>query len=174
MPCACVESSYYFRQIRRMVVKSTCRVLLLLVAGLVAVSAQAQYGITPIKHVIVIFQENRTPDNLFQGLCTANGGVPGCTPTGTAGTYDIASTYMDAAGQTIPLTPVGLATNFDLDHSHGGPKLNGTISGWDFQYKNQGISGKLGVNVPAGCGANILQAATRSGQRGSNGHPGGS
>jgi phospholipase C len=139
-----------------MVVKSTCRVLLLLVAGLVAVSAQAQYGITPIKHVIVIFQENRTPDNLFQGLCTANGGVPGCTPTGTAGTYDIASTYMDAAGQTIPLTPVGLATNFDLDHSHGGPKLNGTISGWDFQYKNQGISGKLGVNVPAGCGANIF------------------
>src|SRR5215469_14897664 len=24
---------------------------------------------TPLKHVVVIFQENRTPDNLFQGLC---------------------------------------------------------------------------------------------------------
>src|SRR5262249_33108183 len=24
---------------------------------------------TPFKHVVVIFQENRTPDNLFQGLC---------------------------------------------------------------------------------------------------------
>ena len=31
-----------------------------------------------IQHVVIIFQENRTPDNLFQGLCSANGGVSGC------------------------------------------------------------------------------------------------
>ena len=62
--------------------KSSLTVLLLLVTGLSAASsAQAQYGSTPIKHVIVIFQENRTPDNLFQGLCTANAGVPGCSTT---------------------------------------------------------------------------------------------
>ena len=109
--------------------KLPLRVFSLLTAVLVAISASAQYGSTPIKHVIVIFQENRTPDNLFQGLCTANGGVPGCTPSGTGGTYDIVSTYVNTQNQTVPLQPVGLATNFDLDHSHGGPKLNGTISG---------------------------------------------
>jgi phospholipase C len=136
--------------------KLPLRILSLLTAVLVAISASAQYGSTPIKHVIVIFQENRTPDNLFQGLCTANGGVPGCTPSGTGGTYDIVSTYVNTQNQTVPLQPVGLATNFDLDHSHGGPKLNGTISGFNFQFKSQGISGKPGVNVPAGCGANIF------------------
>ena len=62
--------------------KSRPRVLLLLTAALTATTAHAQYGSNPIKHVVVIFQENRTPDNLFQGLCTANGGVPGCSPSG--------------------------------------------------------------------------------------------
>jgi phospholipase C len=28
----------------------------------------------PIKHVVVIVQENRTPDNLFQGLCSFGAG----------------------------------------------------------------------------------------------------
>jgi phospholipase C len=136
--------------------KSRSRVLLLLATALVATAAHAQYGSTPIKHVIVIFQENRTPDNLFQGVCTANGGVPGCSTTGSGGTYDIVSTYVNADGQRVPLTPVGLATNFDLDHSHGGPKLNGTISGWNFEFENQGISGKPGVTVPQDCGANVF------------------
>jgi phospholipase C len=134
--------------------KSTLRVLLFLAAGLVALSAHAQYGTTPIKHVVVIFQENRTPDNLFQGLCKANKGVPGC---GTAATqYDIASTYLNSKSKTVALTPVGLANNFDLDHSHGGPNLNGTISGWDFEYANQGITGKPGVDVPPLCGTDVF------------------
>lgn len=36
--------------------RSSPRVLLLLAATLVATAAHAQYGTTPIKHVIVIFQ----------------------------------------------------------------------------------------------------------------------
>ena len=136
--------------------RSSPRVLLFFAITCLAATAQAQYGTTPFKHVIVIFQENRTPDNLFQGLCTANGGVPGCTASGSGGTYQIVSTYLNSDGQTVSLTPVGLATNFDLDHSHGGPKLNGTISGWNFQYENQGISGKPGANVPALCAANVF------------------
>ncbi len=67
--------------------KSSRRVLLLLAATLVATAAHAQYGATPIKHVVVIFQENRTPDNFFQGLCTANGDVPGRSASGAGGTY---------------------------------------------------------------------------------------
>jgi phospholipase C len=52
---------------------------------------------------VVIFQENRTPDNLFHGL-------PGA---------DIANGGVNSSGQTVPLTPVPLANDYDLDHSHG-------------------------------------------------------
>jgi phospholipase C len=136
--------------------KSSFRVWWLVGAGLVTSLAHAQYGSTPIKHVIVIFQENRTPDNLFQGLCTANGGAPGCSPSGNGPTYDIVSNYVNSDGQTVPLQPVGLATNFDLDHSHGGPNLNGTISGFNFEFSNQGVNGKPGANVPALCAADVF------------------
>jgi phospholipase C len=61
-----------------------------------------------INHVVVIFQENRTPDNLFHDLAglTGLGGIA----------YNIQTT--DPTG--APLQPVGMATNFDLDHSNGG------------------------------------------------------
>ncbi len=146
--------------------KSIPRVLPLFVAAYMVTAAHAQYGSTPIKHVVVIFQENRTPDNLFQGLCAANGGVPGCSTTGAGGTYEIASTYVDSAGQTVPLTPVGLATNFDLDHSHGGPKLNGTISGFNFEFDHQGIKGRPAANVPTDCGANVYATTAPLGSHG--------
>jgi phospholipase C len=69
-----------------------------------------------IQHVVVIFQENRTPDNLFQGLCTANGGVPGC---GTSpGQYDLAQSGKDSTGNTIQLKQVNLGVDYDTDHSH--------------------------------------------------------
>jgi phospholipase C len=57
-----------------------------------------------IKHVVIIFQENRTPDNLFHGL-------PGA---------DIANSGLDTAGDTIALQPIPLANTYDLDHSHTG------------------------------------------------------
>ena len=63
------------------------------------------------QHIVVIFQENRTPDNLFQDpVLVANGA-------------DIASTA-DSLGQTIPLSPIDLGTaganpqNYDLSHAH--------------------------------------------------------
>lgn len=55
-----------------------------------------------IQHVVVIFQENRTPDNLFHGLPNA----------------DIADSGMNSAGQMIALTPISLANNYDLSHAH--------------------------------------------------------
>jgi phospholipase C len=131
-------------------------VLSLLIAPFMAATANGQYSSTPIKHVIVIFQENRTPDNLFQGLCKANGGVPGCNTTNTTGAYDIASTYVNSDGQTAALQPLGLATNFDIDHSHGGPKLNGTVSGWDFEYAHQGVANAPGATVPTSCGGDVF------------------
>lgn len=55
-----------------------------------------------IQHVVVIFQENRTPDNLFHGL-------PGA---------DIADEGINSAGEIIPLTPTSLVTDYDLSHTH--------------------------------------------------------
>ena len=72
---------------------------LLLLAALSTTIAQAQ---NPIKYVIVIFQENRTPDNLFHGL-------PGA---------DIATSGVNSKGKVIPLTPIPLVNNYDLGHSH--------------------------------------------------------
>ena len=67
----------------------------------------------PIKHVILIIQENRTPDNLFQALLT----YPGINPI----RYDLASSglaQVDGPDQVVQLTPRPLSTDYDLSHSH--------------------------------------------------------
>src|SRR5947209_1022500 len=67
-----------------------------------------------IEHVIIIFQENRTPDNLFQDPVLISRGA------------DIASSGVNSKGATIPLTPMNLGTSgpnpqtYDLSHSHTG------------------------------------------------------
>jgi phospholipase C len=87
-----------------------CAQVLLLIALLAAV-AQAQFP-PQIQRVVIIFQENRTPDNLFQGLNSL---------TGTNGVaYDIRNYWVNSGGAHVPLAPVGLATNFDLNHAHNG------------------------------------------------------
>ena len=84
--------------------------VLLLVALLGAI-AHAQFP-SQIQHVVIIFQENRTPDNLFQGLRGLKGS------NGVA--YDIKNYWVNSSGTHKLLAPVGLATNFDLSHSHSG------------------------------------------------------
>jgi len=65
-----------------------------------------------IQHVVVIFQENRTPDNLFQDSVLIAHGA------------DIAQQGVNSAGQTITLAPIDLGTagsnpqNYDLSHAH--------------------------------------------------------
>ena len=61
---------------------------------------------SPISHIVIIFQENRTPDNLFQD------------PVLIARGADIASSGLNSHGQTIPLTPIPLANKYDLSHMH--------------------------------------------------------
>lgn len=73
---------------------------------------------TAVQHVVVIFQENRTPDNLFHGLPNA----------------DIANTGVNSLGQTIPLQPITLANKYDLGHRHVDFTLmydNGKMDGAD-------------------------------------------
>jgi phospholipase C len=67
-----------------------------------------------IQHVVVIFQENRTPDNLFQDPALYN-------PPRSA---DIAQSGVNSLNQTITLSPIDLGTagsnpqNYDLSHAH--------------------------------------------------------
>ncbi len=59
-----------------------------------------------IQHVVIIFQENRTPDNLFQDSVLIKNGA------------DIASSGLNSQGQTIALIPGPLANTYDLNHGH--------------------------------------------------------
>ena len=92
-------------------------VLLLCAAGLLVASngcggGSSQVVTSPpppsqkIQHVIVVFQENRTPDNLFQDPKLIQAGA------------DIAQSGLNSQGQSIPLTPISLAGTYDLSHSH--------------------------------------------------------
>jgi phospholipase C len=67
-------------------------------------SEQSRVAASPIRHVVIIVQENRTPDNLFQGL-------PGA---------DIAASGLNSHGQRVPLRPIELQSKIDLDHTHRG------------------------------------------------------
>ena len=64
-------------------------------------------GTPQIKHVIVVFQENRTPDNLFQD------------PVLIAHGADIATQGVNSLGTIIPLQKTSLTQNYDLSHKHG-------------------------------------------------------
>jgi phospholipase C len=113
--------------------KFVAATLLLLVSlGPTAARAQAprdhHHG---IQNVVVIFQENRTPDNLF-----------GSNPYFLPG-VDIATSGVNSQGQQIPLTAVPLAGNYDLSHAH---------SAFVAMYDNGNMDGadKVKVSCPKG------------------------
>jgi hypothetical protein len=101
-------------------------VILLVALGTTAALAQAPGDHHGVQNVVVIFQENRTPDNLFHDPVLIQRGA------------DIASSGVNSLGQTIPLSPIDLGTtgsnpqNYDLSHTHSaflsmydGGKMNG-------------------------------------------------
>ncbi|MGB9652002.1 MAG: alkaline phosphatase family protein [Candidatus Cybelea sp.] len=57
---------------------------------------------TPIAHVVIIIQENRTPDYLFQGIPNA----------------DISKYAVDSHGDRVALHEVSLSAPYDLIHTH--------------------------------------------------------
>jgi len=85
-----------------------------------------------IQHVVVIFQENRTPDNLFHD------------PVLIARGADIASSGVNSSGQTVQLTATSLAGDYDLSHAH---------SAFLQMYDNGKMDGADQVNVSCGKGA---------------------
>ncbi|MGA9473378.1 MAG: alkaline phosphatase family protein [Terriglobales bacterium] len=89
--------------------------ILLLNAVLAAFTAQAQ--ISQFQHIIIVFQENRTPDNLFYGLCANNP----CSTTPDSTHYNIqTSNWFDETSPGGVFQPVGvsIAMRYSLAHSH--------------------------------------------------------
>jgi phospholipase C len=85
-------------------------------------SVAAGSRVSPFKHVVVIFQENRTPDNLFQGLCVPPyGTAASCSAKPGPGQYDIQTgNWLDnkSSGGVIQPGLVALANKYDLSHAH--------------------------------------------------------
>ncbi len=83
----------------------------------------AQGQISHFQHVVVVVQENRTPDNLFQGLCSPPYGGNGSCGMGPGNhSYDIQTkNWLDKAapGGVIQPLSVPLANSYDLGHTHG-------------------------------------------------------
>ncbi len=87
---------------------------------------------TPIEHVVILIQENRSFDNLFQGYPGANTASSGYTSDGTL----------------VQLAPLTLADSFDMDHQFKNAikDMNaGKMNGFDSE---QGIGCKT-CHLPA-------------------------
>jgi phospholipase C len=78
---------------------------------------------SPITHVVIIVQENRTVDNLFYGF-------PGA---------DTAKSGENSKGKQVPLRPVSMIAPYDISHSHTGfltEYADGRMNGFDLVHTN--------------------------------------
>jgi phospholipase C len=84
------------------------------------IGAHAQ--ISSFQHVIIVIQENRSPDNLFYNLCSPPYGTSAsCSTTPTGSQYDIlTSNWLDKTSSTGVTQPasIALANGYDINHSH--------------------------------------------------------
>jgi phospholipase C len=80
--------------------------------GSVSGSSELTVSGSPIQHVLILVQENRDTDNLFQDPVLIGRGA------------DIVSSGVNSKGQIIPLTPIDLGTEgpdpdtYDVEHYH--------------------------------------------------------
>jgi len=136
---------------RRTVVK-TVSTWMLFVVFAAALTAHAQ--ISNFQHVVIIFQENRTPDNLFQGLCSAPYGACHVPPTSTA-PYDIETSSWKTKSGSIQPAPIALANTYDLSHMHSAfNKMCDVVAGNPPTCKMDGAAGipcipKKGTSCPS-------------------------
>jgi len=99
---------------------------------------------SPITHVVVIFQENRSPDNLFQDPNLINKGA------------EIQNYGIDSNGNTIELVKTPLGTDYDPTHGHQSWTEMCDLQG-NGQCKMDGAD-KVSVDCPQGatdCGKNF-------------------
>ncbi len=80
-------------------------------------------GSSPIQHVVIIVQENRTVNNLFNKF-------PGA---------DTTQTGLNSQGQTVQLQPISLTAPYDLSHRHPAYEVeyaNGNLNGFNLESSN--------------------------------------
>jgi|HubBroStandDraft_6_1064221.scaffolds.fasta_scaffold00048_83 phospholipase C len=80
--------------------------------------ARRNQASSPIQHVVIIFQENRSVDNLFNGL-------PGA---------DTVQSGKNSKGRTIPLEPISLKAPYDISHRHNAYNIeyaHGNLNGFN-------------------------------------------
>jgi phospholipase C len=80
-----------------------------LVISIGGIPARAQ--IPHFEHIVIVVQENRTPDNLFQGLCGPDRSL--CPKP-----YNLQDFGINSRGEKIVLSPVPLGIDYDLSHNH--------------------------------------------------------
>ena len=97
--------------------KTTAAVLVCFLS--VSGSTLAQTILPRFEHIVVVVQENRTPDDLFQGLCLPPYGNSNACGNGF-GRFDIQSYGYDVQGNQVTLSPVPLGNAHDPSHTHGG------------------------------------------------------
>src|SRR5215472_18157798 len=115
--------------------KPTLRICLLLFGLSLVCPAQTRR----FQHVIVVFQENRTPDNLFYALCASNP----CSTNPTNTQYNIQTgPWKDGSSASGVYPPVAKPINnrYDLTHSH-----RGWLEECDPPHPNQPFACKLPV-----------------------------
>lgn len=123
--------------------KFAAKIVLLAAMGSALASAQ----ISSFVHVVVVVQENRTPDNLFQGLCIPPYGNNNACGTGS-NQYDIQSFGVDRKGANVALNQVPLSNGFDPSHAHSGFEQMCHASAQSYQCNMDGLSK---VNCPLRC-----------------------
>ena len=113
--------------------QALCITSIVLVAALSQLPARAESSAVThanlggaFAHVVVVVQENRTVDNLFNGF-------PGADTVATGMRF----------GKPVALQPIALEPSIDPDHSHQGFATdydNGKMDGFDHEYKNSSSS----------------------------------
>jgi len=124
---------------------------MLLLASLGVALASAQ--VSSFTHIVVVVQENRTPDDLFQGLCIPPYGNSGACGT-ASNQYDIQSSGVDRKGNTIPLNVVPLGNAFDPGHSHASFEQMCHPNAQSFQCNMDGLNS---TNCPLNCSFQYVQ-----------------
>ncbi|HEY2474256.1 MAG TPA: alkaline phosphatase family protein [Candidatus Cybelea sp.] len=76
-----------------------------------------------IRHVVIVFQENRSVDDLFNGLRGA----------------DTVKTGLDSHNRRVSLAPISLTAPYDISHEHSAflvERANGKLNGWDLVHSS--------------------------------------
>ncbi len=112
----------FYAQYKKVTAGNIVNKLFPLALAALCLTTPASAQITSFRHIILVVQENRTPDNMFQGLCPASN-PSACSTQPSTKQYNILTTgWYDKTSSTGATNPVQvrLGLGYDLDHSHPG------------------------------------------------------